>query len=76
MPKEEKFMEFTKDIILNVEYDANIGRIRLKKEAPMKRIQKMFNENKFIVITLGSIATLIAIDIALVNAFMNLIIRL
>lgn len=66
-------MEYTKDVIFNIQYKDNIGAIRLKKEGFKNRIFKVLKTNKFITVILTSLVILIAIDIVLVNTFMSLL---
>ena len=67
-------MEYTKDIILNVNYKKGVGFNRLKEWTTSFR--KAIKNNKLVVITLTLLTTLIAIDIALVNSFLQLLSRM
>ena len=66
-------MDYTKDVIFNVQYRDNIGVIRLKKERIKDKLFKIIKNNKFVVCIFTSLVILIAIDIILVNTFMNLL---
>ena len=81
-------MEYTKDAVFDIHYN-NIGRMLFKRKRLLKRkdlfikrkdmlkkIKEFISENKFITIVVLSITTFVAIDIALVNVFMNLLITL
>lgn len=69
-------MEYTKDVILNLNHKDNIGIFKLRKRLTLINVYKFIQENKFITITLISVIVLVSIDIALVNAFMNLLITI
>lgn len=66
-------MEYTKDVIFNVQYKDNVDVIRLKKEGIKDKLFKPIKNNKFIACIFTSLVILIAIDIMLVNTFMNLL---
>lgn len=66
-------MEYTKDVIFNVQYKDNVEVIRLKKEGIKNKFFRIIKNNKFIVYIFTSLVILIAIDIMLVNTFMNLL---
>lgn len=66
-------MEYTKDIVLNIEYDKK-GREKNKKY--LKKILNIYRENKFIVSILSVLTILIIFDFILVNNFVNLIVTL
>ena len=67
-------MEYTKDVIYNVKYSKIFGILNLKRKGIFNKIKKIIIENKFITTVIISIAILTVIDIALVNAFMNIFI--
>lgn len=67
-------MEYTKDVIFNVQYNDNIEVIRLKKVGIKNKLFNIIKDNKFISSIFISLVILIAIDIMLVNTFMNLLI--
>ena len=67
-------MEYTKDIILNVNYKKCVGFNRLKEWT--SSFKKAIKNNKLVVITLTLLITLITIDIALVNSFLQLLSRM
>lgn len=67
-------MEYTKDIILDIGYKREIGLRKLKNWT--SKVKKIIESNKLIVITLSLLVTLIAIDIILVNSFLQLLTKL
>lgn len=66
-------MEYTKDVIFNVQYKDNVEAIRLKKEGIKDKLFRAIKNNKFIACIFTSLVILIAIDIMLINTFMNLL---
>lgn len=66
-------MEYTKDIILNVQYGRKIN---LKERKVIKKLVNIYNTNKFIINILLVTTVLIVIDLYMVSNFINLLIRL
>ncbi len=66
-------MEYTKDIILNVQYGRKIG---LKEQKIVKQIINLYKNNKFIINILTLTTILIAIDLYMVSNFINILISL
>lgn len=68
-------MEYTKDMIYNVKYSKRFGMLNLRKKGIINKILEIIKENKFITIIIISMVILILIDVALVNAFMNILVQ-
>lgn len=66
-------MEYTKDIILNVQYGRKIG---LKERKAIRKMIDLYQNNKFIINILTVTTMLIAIDLYMVSNFIKLLIRL
>ncbi|MCI8362736.1 MAG: hypothetical protein HFJ41_06430 [Clostridia bacterium] len=66
-------MEYTKDIILNVQYGKKIN---LKERKAIIKLINIYKNNKFIINILFLTIALIAIDLYMVSNFINLLIRL
>lgn len=66
-------MEYTKDIILNVQYGR---RINLKERKAIKKLINIYTNNKFIINILLLTTALIVIDLYMVSNFISLLIRL
>ena len=66
-------MDYTNDEIYNIKYSKRIGMINLIRKGIIGKLLEIIKENKFITIIIASITLLTLIDIALVNAFMNLL---
>lgn len=66
-------MEYTKDIILNVQYGRKIN---LKERKAIKKLINIYTNNKFIINILLVTTALIVIDLYMVSNFINLLIRL
>ncbi|MCI8345071.1 MAG: hypothetical protein HFJ42_03750 [Clostridia bacterium] len=66
-------MEYTKDVVFNVQYGQAI---KLRERKHIKRLIKIYNSNKFIINTLSITTILIAIDICMVSSFINLLVTL
>lgn len=64
-------MEYTKDIILEISCKREIGLSKLKKWT--SKVKKVVKNNKVIIMTLSLLSTLMVIDIALVNSFLQLL---
>ena len=64
-------MEYTKDIILEIGCKKGVNKRKLLKWT--NNIKKVIMNNKFIFITMTSLISLTAIDIALVNSFIKLL---
>ena len=69
-------MTNTKDIVFNVNYVGTLDKLNRKKRGLKSKILDILAENKFIFITLISVFLLVAIDLVLVNTFMNLLFEL
>ncbi len=69
-------MEYTKDVIFNVNYKDKISTIRLGDKRKASKIFRIIKDNKFIISILSALVILIAMDIVLVNTFFNLIITI
>lgn len=67
-------MEYTKDIILDINCKKEIGIRKLKNWT--SKMKKGLKNNRAIVITLSLLTTLIVIDIVLVNSFLQLLSKL
>lgn len=66
-------MEYTKDIILNVQYGRKIN---LKERKAIKKLINIYKENKFIINILFITTALIVIDLYMVSNFINLLMTL
>ncbi len=66
-------MEYTKDIILNVQYGRKIN---FKERKAIKRLIHIYKNNKFIINILFVTTALIVIDLYMVSNFINLLITL
>ncbi len=66
-------MEYTKDIILNVQYGRKIG---LKERKVIRKIIDLYQNNKFIINILTVTTILIAVDLYMVSNFIKLLISL
>lgn len=66
-------MEYTKDIILNVQYGRKIN---LRERKAIKKLINIYINNKFIINILLVTTVLIVIDLYMVSNFINLLIRL
>lgn len=67
-------MEYTKDIILDIGRKREIKINKLKNCA--SNVKRTISKNKLIVIWMSIFVSLIAIDIILVNSFLQLLTRL
>lgn len=68
-------MEYTKDVIFNVRYGEGVQTIKLKERKFIKKLIKIYNNNKFIFITLSFTTILIILDLWMVSNFINLLVR-
>lgn len=66
-------MEYTKDIVLNVQYGRKIN---FKERKAIKKLIHIYKDNKFIINILLLTTALIVIDLYMVSNFINLLIRL
>lgn len=62
-------MEYTKDIILDIGCKREIGKLKTWTS----KVKKIITKNKLIVITFSLLIILTAIDIILVNSFLQLL---
>lgn len=63
-------MEYTKDIVLEIRNKRPVEKGKFREE--ISNIKKIVIDNKMIIITLTILTTLMAIDIVLVNTFLQL----
>lgn len=66
-------MEYTKDIVLNVQYGRKID---FKERKAIKKLIHIYKDNKFIINILVITIVLIVIDLCMVSNFINLLINL
>lgn len=66
-------MEYTKDIVLNVQYGRKID---FKERKAIKKLIHIYKDNKFIINILVITTVLIVIDLCMVSNFINLLISL
>lgn len=69
-------MEYTKDVIFNVQYGEKVNTIKLRNRKWPRRLIKIYRNNKFIVITLSLTTILVITDIWMVSNFINLLVTL
>ncbi len=69
-------MEYTKDVIFNVQYGQGMQAIKLKERKFFKKLAKIYNDNRFIITTLGVTTILVVIDLWMVSGFINLLVTL
>lgn len=69
-------MEYTKDVIFNVRYGQGVQNVKLKERKYIRNLINIYNNNKFIINTLGLTTILVVIDIWMVSSFINLLITL
>lgn len=67
-------MEYTKDIILNLNYKEKLNTSKIKLWT--SNLKKRVKSNKLIVATLVILTTLVSIDILLINSFLNFLSKL
>lgn len=66
-------MEYTKDIILNVQYGRKMN---FKERKAIKKLIHIYKDNKFIINILLVTTALIVIDLYMVSNFINLLMSL
>lgn len=66
-------MEYTKDIILNVQYGKKLG---LRQRKMVKKMIDIYVNNKFIINILALTAILIIVDLCMVYNFINILVSL
>ncbi len=66
-------MEYTKDVIFNVQYGENV---KLRKGKWVNKLVEIYKENKFIIYLLSLTTLLIILDLWMVSNFINLFITL
>ena len=64
-------MEYTKDIILNLNYKEGISNNKLKNWT--SKLKKVIKTNKIIFICLTMLTTLITADLLLISSFLNIL---
>lgn len=69
-------MEYTKDVVFNVQYGEGVQTIKLKNNKYRTSLSKIFTDNKFIIITLFITVALISVDLWLISNFMNLLLNI
>lgn len=63
-------MEYTKDIVFEIRNKRPVEKGKFREE--ISNIKKIIIDNKMIIITLTILSTLMLIDVALVNSFLQL----
>lgn len=66
-------MEYIKDEIFNVRYNANLNRLEISKESWTSKLLKKIKKHKFVTFSLFMLFTFSAIDIALVYQFFRVL---
>lgn len=66
-------MEYTKDIVLNVQYGRKMN---FKERKAIKKLIHIYKDNKFIINILLVTTALIVIDLYMVSNFINLLMSL
>lgn len=69
-------MEYTKDIIFNVQYGQATNTMKLGERRYIKTLIEIYEKNKFIIKTLSLTIMLIAVDLWMVSSFINLLVNL
>ena len=69
-------MEYTKDVIFNVKYGGKVEKIKLRNSSLKKKVKKIYQNNKFIIITLILLTILVGIDLYMVSNFINILVTL
>jgi len=69
-------MEYAKDVIFNVKYAGKVETIKLRNRKWTSKLVKIYNENKFIIITLLLTTILVALDFFMVSNFISLLMQL
>ena len=65
-------MEYTKDVVFNVQYGQDSKKIRLRDKKRKGVLLKFYNKNKFIIYTLGLTIVFVSIDLCMVYNFINI----
>ena len=66
-------MEYTKDVVFNVQYGQDSKKIRLRDKKRKGALLKFYNKNKFIIYTLGLTVVFVSIDLCMVYNFINIL---
>lgn len=66
-------MEYTKDVVFNVQYGQDSKKIRLRDKKRKGALLKFYNKNKFIIYTLGLTIVFVSIDLCMVYNFINIL---
>lgn len=66
-------MEYTKDVVFNVQYGQDSKKIRLRDKKRKGALLKFYNKNKFIMYTLGLTIVFVSIDLCMVYNFINIL---
>ncbi len=66
-------MEYTKDVVFNVQYGQDSKKIRLRDKKRKGVLLKFYNKNKFIIYTLGLTIVFVSIDLCMVYNFINIL---
>lgn len=66
-------MEYTKDVVFNVQYGQDSKKIRLRDKKRKGVLLKFYNKNKFIMYTLGLTIVFVSIDLCMVYNFINIL---
>lgn len=66
-------MEYLKDEIFNIKYNANLNRLEIHKENWTSKLLKIIKNHKFVAMTLIMLFTFSVIDIALVYQFIRVL---
>ena len=66
-------MEYTKDVVFNVQYGQDSKKIRLRDKKRKGVLFKFYNKNKFIIYTLGLTIVFVSIDLCMVYNFINIL---
>ena len=66
-------MEYTKDVVFNVQYGQDSKKIRLRDKKRKGVLLKVYNKNKFIIYTLGLTIVFVSIDLCMVYNFINIL---
>ena len=69
-------MEYTKDIVFNVKYAGKVEKIKLRDRKWTSKLIRIYEDNKFIIITLLLTTILIVLDLCMVSNFIKLLMEL
>lgn len=69
-------MEYTKDIVFNVKYVGKVEKIKLRDRKWTSKLIRIYEDNKFIIITLLLTTILIVLDLCMVSNFIKLLMEL